>query len=97
MSNQIVPAVINSNGNMVGVPVYFYGKTPDYVGCVAKNEVSNPSDKVEFEFAPSKDFVFKFSKDADCNIDIWIHTNPKNICKDIANAFSCLNKVKKYL
>ncbi len=75
MSNhQIVPAVVNSNEGKITAPIYFYGKTPDYVGCVAKNEVSNPSDKVEVEFAPSKDFTFKFSKDADCNIDIWIHT-----------------------
>ena len=97
MSNQIVPAVVNPNEGKITAPIYFYGKTPNYVGCVAKNEVGKASDRTEFEFAPCKDFTFKFSKDADCNIDIWIHTNPKNIYKDITNAFTCLNKIKKYL
>ncbi len=96
MSQKNVPAVLNPNGNQVVSPI-FYGKTPDYVGCVAKNEVGKPSDTVEFEFAPCKDFTFKFSKDADCNIDIWIHTNPKNIYHDLTNAFYAIRKIKKYL
>lgn len=84
MATQTLPAVTS--------PIYFTGKTPEYIGYVAKNDKADVSDKTEFTFSPSKDFIFKFSKDKDCNIDIWIHTNPKNICKDIKDAILFMKK-----
>ena len=85
-----------SNSNEVTNPLIF-GKSPNYIGGLAKNELGKPTDKTEFEFAPCKDFTFKFSKDADCNIDIWIHTNPKNLYRDLSNAFYAIRKIRKYI
>lgn len=89
---------MESSNSMIGVmpngiikPVLFDPNfpltfsTPNYVGYIAKREscgdISNNG--TEFTFAPSQDFCFKFYKDDDCNIDIYLHTNPKHIIRDI--------------
>lgn len=85
MATQTLPAVTS--------PIIFMGESSEYVGYVAKNDKADVSDRKEFSFTPSKDFALKFSKDSDCNIDIWIHTNPKNIFNDIKETFLFLKSM----
>ena len=96
MAAELVPTKkYNAKGQEVLPVLIFEGDTPNYTGYVARKDPSDVSSKTTFTFAPSKDFSFKFSKDANCDIDIWIHTNPKNIANNVALAMKTVKLIKK--
>ena len=94
--NQFSPSTQIINGNLVVKPILLMAETPQYVGYIAKKDLSssNVSNRTDVIFSPSENFAFKFSKDDDCNIDIYIHMNPKRIIKNISNIFTVSNLIR---
>jgi hypothetical protein len=56
-------------------------------------EVTNENRRAEITFAPSKDFWFDISKDEDCNIDIYLHVNPKHLIAAVPQVLSAAKRV----
>ena len=46
-----------------------------------------------FTFNPSDDFYLAVAKDDDCNIDVYLHVNPKHLAVKIPQMLSCIRRV----
>ena len=46
-----------------------------------------------FTFNPSDDFYVAVAKDDDCNIDVYLHVNPKHLALKIPQMLSCIKRV----
>lgn len=88
---------VNSNGMVVVSPFIFYGDNGEYTATIEKNEYPDPDGIKKISFNPSNDFSFSATKDKDCNIDIYLHMNPKNLATSIPKIIGLTRKAKKAL
>lgn len=91
-------ARFNNNGEEITSP-FLYCETPQYRACLDINHIPEEMKKsgnVKVDFNPCKDFRFMVAKDKECNIDIYIHTNPKHIVNNLSIPIM-FGKIKKAL
>ena len=87
----------NSAGIEVVSPFIFYGETGEYTATIEKVANPDPDAVKRISFNPSKDFSFTASKDKYCNIDIYVHVNPKNLATSIPKIIGMTRKAQKAL
>lgn len=75
----------NNNGVEVTNPIV-YCETGRYAATFDITELPNQLIKtgnVKIDIYPCQDFRIMAAKDDDCNIDIYIHANPKRLIRNI--------------
>jgi len=79
-------ARFNNNGEEITSP-FLYCETPQYRACLDIKQIPEQlkrTGNVKVDFNPCEDFRFMVAKDKECNIDIYIHTNPKHIVNNLS-------------
>ena len=79
----------NSNNTEIASP-FVYCETPQYAATFNFAELPNQLKKagnVKVDIYPCEDFRIMAAKDDDCNIDIYIHANPKHLLRNIPRMF----------
>ena len=69
---------------------FMYCQTPNYAAMIDIAELPNQLKKtgnVKIDIYPCEDFRIMAAKDDDCNIDIYIHANPKHLVRNIPRMF----------
>ena len=88
---------VNDSGMPIVSPFIFYGDNGEYTATVEKIANPDPNAIKKIAFSPSKDFSFTATKDKDCNIDIYMHVNPKNLATSIPKIIGLTRKAQKAL
>lgn len=72
------------------VSPFVYCQTSQYAAmidiCELPDEMKRTGN-VKIDINPCKDFRIMAAKDNDCNIDIYIHANPKHLVRNIPRMF----------
>jgi hypothetical protein len=87
----------NDKGMEVVSAFVFYGETGQYKAVVERVDNPDPNSVKKVSFSPSKDFSFCATKDKDCNIDIYLHVNPKHLASSIPKIVGMTHKAAKIL
>jgi hypothetical protein len=88
---------VTADGKAVVSPFIFYGDTGEFTATVEKVKNPDPKSVKKISFNPSKDFNFVATADPDCNIDIYIHVNPKNLATSIPKIIGLTKKANQVL
>ena len=78
------------------VSPFVYCQTPQYAATLELRKIPEQlkeTGNVKLDLNPCEDFRFIATKDADCNIDIYIHTNPKHLVNNIPSLFRSIRKI----
>ena len=78
------------------VSPFVYCRTPQYAATLEIRKIPDQlkeTGNVKVDVNPCDDFRFMVTKDEDCNIDIYIHTNPKHLAKNIPSMFRTITKI----
>ena len=87
----------NDKGMEVVSAFVFYGDTGEYKATIERVDNPDPDAVKKFTFSPSKDFSLCATKDKDCNIDIYLHMNPKNLATSIPKLIGLAKKTQQAL
>lgn len=85
----------NKQGEEIASP-FVYCQTSQYAACLEIQKIPEQlkaAGNVKIDVNPCKDFRFMASKDDDCNIDIYIHANPKQLVKNIPSVFRTIRGI----
>lgn len=78
------------------VSPFIYCQTPQYAATLEIRKIPEQlksTGNVKIDVNPCEDFRFIAAKDEECNIDIYIHTNPKHLAKNIPSMFRAISKI----
>ena len=73
-------AYYNATGKLVENPFIYTPQVVQRDECIP---VYIRKEDIKFALTPTKHFNMYIAKDDDCNIDIYIHANPKHLIRNI--------------